>query len=392
MSPSAPLVRLAEVASVNPPLADIPGPGERVDFVPMAAVDEESLTVRPVERRVYAEVCKGYTPFQNGDLLVAKITPCFENGKIVQADLASRWAVGSTEFHVIRPNTGKVDARYLLHFLRQARVRREGQMKMTGSAGQRRVPAHFLTALRILLPALERQRHVASILDTATALRAKRRAGLAKLDALTQSFFLDMFGDPGANPKGWTISTIGNLAEVGTGGTPSRSVGANFGGQMPWVKTTEVNWRVIERTEEHLTELGFRSSRSRLFPRGSVLVALYGQGKTRGKSAILGLDATTNQACGVVLPSPRHDPLFLMHSLKLSYQRLRDLGRGGNQENLNLGILASFAIPLPPIEIQRAFAERIGFVERLARGQQRSLTELDALFASLQHRAFNGDL
>ncbi len=376
--------RLREIAAI-----------ERAVVEP-AAIDTGTLYVgleniltggqlREVRAVSAGELASNKFAFSSRHLLYGKLRPNL--AKVARPDFDG---ICSTDILPVLPGPA-LDRDYLAHFLLTPRMISWATERAAG-ANLPRLSPHALADLPIPLPTIESQRRIADGLNRADALRAKRRAALTKLDALTQSFFLDMFGDPGANPKGWTISTISELAEVGTGGTPSRSVAANFGGQIPWVKTTEVNWRVIERSEEHLTELGFRSSRCRLFPRGSVLVALYGQGKTRGKSAILGLDATTNQACGVVLPSPRHDPRFLMHSLKLSYQRLRDLGRGGNQENLNLGILASFAIPLPPLEIQRAFAERIGFVERLARGQHRSLAALDALFASLQHRAFNGDL
>jgi type I restriction enzyme S subunit len=121
-------------------------------------------------------------------------------------------------------------------------------------------------------------------------------------------------------------------------------------------------------------------------------VALYGQGKTRGKAAVLGIEAATNQACGVLQPNEKYETPFLFQQLRLSYQRLRDLGRGGNQENLNLGLLSNFTVLLPPLELQQEFARRVAAIEKLMRVQRTSLAELDALFASLQQRAFRGEL
>ena len=202
------LVRLQDVADLNPPLEPRPVVDEEVSFLPMSAVDADSVDAIDTETRRYQEVSKGYTPFVTHDVLVAKITPCFENGKIAQAKPTCRFGFGSTEFHVVRPHAGQLDSRFLVHFLRQDRVRKEGERKMTGSAGQRRVPQHFLADFQIPLPPLPEQRRIADILDRADALRAKRRAALAQLDTLTQSIFLEMFGDPAANPKKWTRAKL----------------------------------------------------------------------------------------------------------------------------------------------------------------------------------------
>ena len=140
-----------------------------------------------------------------------KITPCFENGKIVIADIPHAFGFGSTEFHVVRPIPNKLDPRFLLHFLRMPDFRAQGERRMTGSAGQRRVPADFLSTFDIPLPPLPTQRRLAEVLDRAEALRAKRRAALAQLDSLTQSLFLDLFGDPATNPKGFPKKPLASL-------------------------------------------------------------------------------------------------------------------------------------------------------------------------------------
>jgi len=218
-------VALDEVAELNPRLPETLTADDAVSFVPMSAVSAETAGITHEETRTYAEVSKGYTPFVSGDVLVAKITPCFENGKIAQARLTQRAGFGSTEFHVVRPHAGKLDARYTLHFLRRGSVRLAGERRMTGSAGQRRVPENFLAKLEIPLPPLAEQRRIAEVLDRAEALRAKRRAALAQLDSLTQSFFLDLFGDQVMNPKGWPDSlTLGEVADMVSGITKGRKL------------------------------------------------------------------------------------------------------------------------------------------------------------------------
>ena len=164
-----PNVALDEVAELNPRLPETLTADDIVTFVPMSAVSAETAGITVEETRTYSEVAKGYTPFVSGDVLVAKITPCFENWKIAQARLRHRVGFGSTEFHVIRPRPTKLDARYTLHFLRLGRVRLAGERRMTGSAGQRRVPENFLAKLEIPLPPLAEQRRIAQVLDRAEA-------------------------------------------------------------------------------------------------------------------------------------------------------------------------------------------------------------------------------
>jgi len=188
-----------------------------VAFVGMSDLDATLAVATDTQKRRYADVVKAYTSFEDGDLLVAKITPCFENGKIAQAAVSTQLAFGSTEFHVLRPIGDKVEGRYLLHFLRRPIVLKLGENRMTGAGGQRRVPARFFDELEIPLPPIEEQRRIASILDAADALRTKRRQALAKLDTLTQAIFIDMFGDPIANPRNLPVYSLGDLIKLRSG-------------------------------------------------------------------------------------------------------------------------------------------------------------------------------
>jgi type I restriction enzyme S subunit len=201
-----------------------------------------------------------------------------------------------------------------------------------------------------------------------------------------------MFGDPVTNLKRLPKLPIGDCAKISTGSTPSRAVESYFFGKIPWVKTTEVNGESIWNTEEKLSEEGFRAIRGKLHPVDSIIVAMYGQGQTRGRCGLLKVPSSCNQACGVIHPSKAFDTRFMFHQLRLAYEQLRAMGRGGNQENLNLQLLGSFEILLPSLTHQQLFAEQIETVECLKATHISSLTELDTLFASLQHRAFRGEL
>ena len=157
--------RLGDLAAINPrsPRVDEETP---VSFVPMEAISEDGRLISNLARR-RVEIGSGYTGFVDNDVLVAKITPCFENGKGGHVcGLHSGVGFGSTEFHVLRPND-EGDARFIHHHIMAAAFRRNGERYMTGSAGQRRVPAEFIEDYRIPLMDAERRRNAASILDAA---------------------------------------------------------------------------------------------------------------------------------------------------------------------------------------------------------------------------------
>ena len=220
-----PLASIGTVTQVNPKLlaVDRPDPDEMVSFVPMAAVSEETLRIETEAERHFSEVAKGYTPFKRGDVLIAKITPCFENGKMALADnLSHELGFGTTEFHVFRPSE-LITGPYLFNLLRAPYVRKAGAMKMKGAAGQRRVPADFFSSLQIPLPPLAERKRIAGILDAADALRAKRRESLAQFDTLLQATFLDLFGDPVTNPMGWDMAVIGALLASANYGTSKKA-------------------------------------------------------------------------------------------------------------------------------------------------------------------------
>jgi type I restriction enzyme S subunit len=263
-------------------------------------------------------------------------------------------------------------------------------MKSARGAAQLGVNATTLKSLRIPLPPIPEQRRIAEILDKADALRAKRRAALAQLDTLTQSIFLDMFGDPATNPKGWHVSALEDVASTASGGTPDRKVAGCFGGGIPWVKSGELHEGVVIATEESLTKQGVAASSAKLMPVGTVLVAMYGA--TAGAVALLGIAAATNQAICCIQPGKKLDAFYLVHLLHRLTPSLLAKRVGGAQPNLSQDLIRKLKVPLPPHELQRIFASKLTAIEKMKAAHRASVTEIDALFASLQHRAFRGEL
>jgi type I restriction enzyme S subunit len=167
-------------------------------------------------------------------------------------------------------------------------------------------------------------------------------------------------------PMKWKIGRISDYCSVGTGGTPSRKHPEYFDGDMPWVKSTEIDYGMITRSEESISSLGLRNSNAKVYPVGTLVIAMYGQGVTRGRCAILGIEAAINQACAAILPKDvdeTHIP-FLYNWCQFNYEKIRNLGQGANQLNLNLSLVRSIAVALPPFEEQKRITEILESVER----------------------------
>ena len=390
MSSATSTMRLSEVAELNPALREPLGEDDLVSFLPMSAVNVDLTVVLDRELRSYRDVRKGYTPLTSNDVLVAKITPCFENGKIARAQLSQRYGFGSTEFHVIRADSQRLDPRYLAHFLRQPRIRREGEQRMTGSAGQRRVPKQFLAELILPVPALSEQRRIADILDKADALRAKRRAALAQLDALAQSVFLDMFGDPITNSRGWPLETISALGSIERGISKHRPRNDPrlLGGPYPFVQTGDVANcdGYIRSFTSTYSEAGLRQSR--LWPAGTLCITI---AATIAKTGILTFDACFPDSVVGFKSSEKANVEFVRGWLSFLQASLEARAPESAQKNINLKILRCLEVPIPDLKLRRTFADRVSSIQRVKCSQRASVGALDALFASLQHRAFRGE-
>lgn len=157
------------------------------------------------------------------------------------------------------------------------------------------------------------------------------------------------------SPHGVTFEAIGDVAEVIAGATPSRAVPSYWvGGKIPWLTSSEVNKGTIYQAETFITQAGYDSCSTRMVRSGAVVMALAGQGKTRGMVARTRLECCTNQSLASIIPSTRLDSDFLYHFLKTQYSRLRSISSGdGTRGGLNLSMIRSFRVPVPPLEIQR---------------------------------------
>ena len=161
----------------------------------------------------------------------------------------------------------------------------------------------------------------------------------------------------------WSTNKIEEISIVTSGGTPSRNVSDYWNGDIPWVTTSLVDFNVINQAEEFITQVGLDNSSAKLFPKDTILMAMYGQGITRGKVAILGIDATTNQACAAIKLKNGFETKFIFQNLMNRYEEIRDLSNEGGQKNLSAGIIKEILISFPEKEEQTKIASFLSAVE-----------------------------
>lgn len=154
---------------------------------------------------------------------------------------------------------------------------------------------------------------------------------------------------------------VKDICSLGSGGTPSRSIPKYYQGNIPWIKTGEVVNDLILDTEEHISLDAIENSSAKLYPKGSLIIAMYGQGDTRGRTAKMGMDATTNQACAVLynINNELVTTDYLWYYFQGQYNDLRSLASGNNQPNLNAGKIYNYDVVIPPLEIQNTIVEHI---------------------------------
>lgn len=221
----------------------------------------------------------------------------------------------------------------------------------------------------------------------------RRRSGTVNGHGLTSEAQLALL------PDTWSLVRLGEIVDVGTGATPLRNNRAYYNdGTIPWVTSGAVNAGIIRTPTELITPLALAETNVKLFPAGTLLVAMYGEGQTRGRVAELAIEAGTNQAVAAVLFD--EDNAFLRPFMRLffedSYQRVRALSIGGVQPNLNLGMIRDTFIPLPPLDEQREILRRAAValetVDRLAAQIDRTTSALNRVFKAALAKAFRGEL
>lgn len=326
-----------------------------------------------------------------GDVLLSRIVPHIRRAWVV-GQARGRRIIASGEWIVFRGQ--RFDPDYLRHVLVGNPFHAQFMSTVSGVGGSLlRARSGYVAKIKIPLPPGPEQRRIADLLDRADALRAKRRAVLAQFDALTQSIFLEMFGGPETLFQRWPIQKLGELLDFLTSGSR--------GWAEYYAESGELFLRIqnVGRDELLLDDIAYVKAPNTVEAKrtrargGDVLLSITAD---LGRTAVVpeGLGPAYINQHLAILRTTALVPRFLSSYLASQTGQRQVFGRNrhGVKAGLNFDDIRSLAVPVPPLQTQTDFARRIAAVEKLKSSHRGSLAQLDALFASLQHRAFRGEL
>jgi len=403
--------QLSVIADINPRVdkADIPDELE-VAFVPMPAVEELSGRMDVSTSRPFAQVKKGYTPFLEGDVLFAKITPCMENGKMaVVPALKNGYGFGSTEFHVLRPYSG-IDAKYLYYFVSSQGFRANAEHNMTGAVGQRRVPTLYLSSRCMpVAPRREQRRIVAKIEELFSELdkgiegltTAREQLKAYRQSVLKHAFEGKLTTDLRATHEAWRDTRIGDeIVYLTSGSRGWAEYYANSGDTF--IRAQNLKYDRLDLTDiafVQLPEGNTEGLRTRVKV-GDVLITITGANvtKTGVVKSELGT-AYVSQHVALCRPGPSLVPMFLywyLLSEAHGRRQLNEAAYGAGKPGLNLDNIKSVVFPLPSPKEQAIVVERIeaalSIEQELSESIDSELQRTRALRQSILKKAFSGQL
>lgn len=296
--------------------------------------------------------------------------------------------VCSTEIFPLLPRSQSLDRRYLHAVLLSQHFVKWATNSVSG-ANLPRLDPERLREYEVELPDLAEQQQIVERLENSDRLRRTRRSALELTNNFLPAAFLEFFGDPVSNPKGWEKKPLGEICTIRRGASP-RPIDNFLGGSVPWIKIgdgTKGDRIYITSTEEHVTDAG--AAKSVFLKRGSLIFA--NCGVSCGFARLLKIDGCIHDGWLAFQGFEQSlDSIFFLQAINQITLHLRRLAPEGTQPNLNTGIMNNFAMVVPPLPLQQKFAALVERVERLRAVQREALRQAEHLFGSLLHRAFNG--
>lgn len=285
------------------------------EFAAKIAMDKLQPFCRDITEVEYEEF-KGGTKFRNGDTIMARITPCLENGKTAMVNILEEGQVafGSTEYIVFRAKRGVMDSNFLYYLVSSPIVREPAIKSMVGSSGRQRVQVDVLQNLKLFIPPLSVQEKIGGflkIIDDKISINNRINRNLSEqAAALYKSWFVDFEPFEGAKPDEWLDGTVDDLAsEVVCGKTPSTKKEEYYGNEVPFVTIPDMHGCVYTvHTERMLSELGADSQRKKTLPKNSICVSCIG---TAGLVALLPEPSQTNQQINSIVPKTNYSPYYI---------------------------------------------------------------------------------
>lgn len=394
-------VRLGEVCEINPtrPKNFTRSPDAPTTFVPMTVVNQKTGTVTKPEIVPYSKVSKGYTYFEENDVLFAKITPCMQNGKhVIARNLIDGIGFGTTEFHVLRPNSG-ILPEWIHFFIRQPYFLQEATAYFTGAVGQQRVPENFLSNYIIPLPSIEKQhRIVTQLQELMQGIDRARTACERQLEAakaLPSAYLREVFESE--DVKKWEKKRLGEACDVCQYGlTPTAAYSIEG---VPYIRITDIDdFGNIKTDAIKFVKCDESTYMKYALEGGDILFARSGSiGRTFLYNGSPSKAIFASYLIRFRLKQELISPLWLFyytHSAQY-YQFIEEKKHTVSQPNINAEEYKSLVIPLPPLETQHRIAsdlkEKMADVEKLRTSIEKQLETINVLPQAILRKAFRGE-
>ncbi|HKZ93955.1 MAG TPA: restriction endonuclease subunit S [Candidatus Bathyarchaeia archaeon] len=369
------------------------------------AISKKRFKVGKIRQREYNKVGK-YPVIDQSQKFIAGFTD--DSERVYQGDLPIvifgdhtrifklidfPFVIGADGVKVILPEKVLVNPLFFYYALSNLKIQSRGYNRHYPLLREKVIP---------IPPLLEQQRiaKVLGVIQRAIEWQNKIiEAGNDLRKSLMQELFTKGFGhtefketEIGIIPTSWEAIGLGDIATISTGTTPSTLNKGYYNGEIPFVKTNEITNNIIRNAQVLITKKAVDDYNLKVYPSGTVFLAMYGQGKTRGQSALLSISATTSQNTAAIIPRANMDSFFLWCYLQYQYEKLRKTGIQGHISHLNLGYVKSFIVPLPSLREQKEIARILSTVNKKIEVEERKKAALSELFKTMLQKLMTGEI
>jgi len=361
-----------------------------IPFLMGKNVSTEGISVSQLERVSMAfHQREKKSQLSPGDIVVVRIGKP-GTAAVVPAEISPANCAGL----VVLKSPFQADKQYLVRYLNSPQGQRYSLGQTRGSTRQT-LNTKLVAQMPIPLPPLPEQKRIAAILDKADAARCKRRQTLDLADDFLRSTFLDLFGDPVTNPKGWPVRKLGDVVDFVSGGTPSKAKSEYWNGVIPWVSPKDMKRRYLEDAMDHVAQTAFDRTALHLIPPESVLIVV--RGMILAHTVPIGMNrvpVAINQDMKAMLPTNEVDPVFLLFALLSQHQSiLSKVGTAAHgTRRLEMRDVEALPVPIPAMPQQLHFRGLASQVEHASGVLATRADHADKLCGSLTQRAFRGGL
>lgn len=388
--------RLKEITSLKQSKDEVKSLSDTqlVSFVPMECLGINKKYFNSNFEKPIKDLINKYVYFAENDVIMAKITPCFENGKIgIAKNLKNKIGFGSSEYLVFRPNKNVLNE-YLYYYLNRNSFREIGAQNMQGAVGHKRLSKEFIEETLIYYPAeIEEQQRIVKILDeTFENIEKAKQNALQNLNNAKELFesrlnktFLNI--DKNVNKK------LSELAQIIGGGTPSKDNKSFYIGDIPWATVRDMNTDLLTETEFLINEDAVKNSSTNIIPAGNIIIA------TRvglGKVCILAQDTAINQDLKGIVPVKQITSKFLFWWFKSIKNKIVETGVGATVKGVKLPFIQNLDVPFIDIKEQQKIVAQLDELQeqtkKLEQIYEQKIKDLDELKQSILQKAFNGEL